>query len=91
MMLLLKICLLSGIAAAQDSRIINNAPRNQKPFLLPGGDLLEFELSEKTEVGSLVYQLQGKDPEGGALSYTISGDYFSIPDKMYIKIYIRYS
>ena len=33
---------------------------------------------EDTPVGTVVYTLQGRDPEGSPLEFTISGDYFSV-------------
>ena len=61
----------------QESRIINDSPRNRPPVLLQGGDLRNFKISEDTPVGQIVYTLTGQDPEGSDIFYTISGDYFS--------------
>ncbi len=52
--------------------------RDRPPFLLEGGDLVGFTIREDTPVGSEVYTLRGRDPEGGRLQYTISGDYFTV-------------
>ena len=64
-------------SAAQESRIINDSPRNRPPVLVQGGDLRNFEVYEDTPVGTAVYTLVGQDPEGSKIFYTISGDYFS--------------
>jgi len=64
-------------SAAQESRIINDSPRNRPPVLVQGGDLRNFEVYEDTPVGTPVYTLVGQDPEGSEIFYTISGDYFS--------------
>ena len=61
----------------QEPRIVNEGTGNRKPFLLPNRDLKDFELYEDVSVGTHVYTLQGQDPEGSPLVYTISGDYFS--------------
>ena len=74
---LLLFCSTVSLAVAQESRIINDSPRNRPPVLLQGGDLRNFEVYEDTPVGSQVYTLQGQDPEGSKIFYTISGDYFS--------------
>lgn len=65
-------------SVGQQSRIINNPGRNEEPYLVSGGDLLNFELSEDTRVGTVVYKLRGQDPEGSTLQYTISAGYFSV-------------
>ena len=74
---LLLFCSTVSLAVAQESRIINDSPRNRPPVLLQGGDLRNFEVYEDTPVGAQVYTLQGQDPEGSKIFYTISGDYFS--------------
>ena len=61
----------------QEPRIVNEGTGNRKPFLLTNRDLKDFELYEDVNVGTHVYTLQGQDPEGSPLVYTISGDYFS--------------
>jgi len=73
LVLFLVVCEIS----AQESRIINDSPRNRPPVLVQGGDLRNFEIFEDTPVGSTVYTLVGQDPEGSKIFYTISGDYFS--------------
>lgn len=74
---LLLFCLAAQHAVAQESRIINDSPRNRAPVLVQGGDLRNFEIYEDTAVGTPVYTLKGQDPEGSKIYYTISGDYFS--------------
>ena len=74
---LLVLFLVVGEISAQESRIINDSPRNRPPVLVQGGDLRNFEIFEDTPVGSTVYTLVGQDPEGSKIFYTISGDYFS--------------
>ncbi|CAB4057546.1 unnamed protein product [Lepeophtheirus salmonis] len=56
---------------------------DEAPYLQPGGDLIDFQLFENTPPNSVVYTLRGYDPEFGVegLTYTISGDYFSINQK----------
>ena len=71
------ICVTAAGAQLQESRIINNSNRDRDPFLLPRGDLRDFQLFENIPLGTHVYTLKGQDPEGGRVSYTISGDYFS--------------
>jgi hypothetical protein len=56
----------------------NSFGPNQPPSLVQGRDLLFFSLPENTPVGTVVYTLEAKDPEGSKVVYTISGDYFSI-------------
>ena len=51
---------------------------DQPPYLVPGKDLSNFEIPENTPVNSVVYTLEGVDPEGARVFYTISGDNFSI-------------
>ncbi|XP_064094597.1 protocadherin Fat 1-like [Macrobrachium nipponense] len=51
---------------------------NKPPEFLPGGDMNRFSLREDTPVGSSVYTLQGKDPEGTDVSFTVSGDHLSV-------------
>ena len=63
---------------------------NQPPYLIPGKDLLNFEISENTPVNSVVYTLEGADPEGKRVFYTISGDNFSV-DRETGKIRLRES
>ena len=53
-------------------------PPNQPPYLEDGQDLAGFQIDEDTPVGSVVYTLKGTDPEGAKVSYTISGDNFSV-------------
>ena len=48
------------------------------PYLQEGNDLVNFQINEDTSVGSIVYTLKGIDPEGVKVSYTISGDHFSV-------------
>ncbi|XP_050735767.1 cadherin-23-like [Eriocheir sinensis] len=51
---------------------------NDPPKFLPGGDMRGFTLREDTPVGSSVYQLKGRDPEGTPVSFTVSGDHLSV-------------
>ena len=48
------------------------------PYLQEGNDLVNFQINEDTPVGSIVYTLKGIDPEGVKVTYTISGDHFSV-------------
>ena len=48
------------------------------PYLQEGNDLVNFQIAEDTTVGSIVYTLKGIDPEGVKVTYTISGDHFSV-------------
>ena len=63
---------------------------NQPPYLIPGKDLANFEISESTAINSVVYTLEGADPEGKKVFYTISGDNFSV-DRDSGKIRLRES
>ena len=40
--------------------------------------MVNFQIAEDTTVGSIVYTLKGIDPEGVKVTYTISGDHFSV-------------
>lgn len=51
---------------------------NRPPEFLPGGDMDRFSLREDAAVGSSVYTLRGRDPEGTAVSFTVSGDHLSV-------------
>ncbi|KAK9498689.1 hypothetical protein O3M35_003268 [Rhynocoris fuscipes] len=51
---------------------------NRAPQFLPGGDMTRFSLPEDTQVGAPVYRLQGSDPEGSLVHYSISGHYFEV-------------
>lgn len=51
---------------------------NRAPQFLPAGDMDRFSLREDTPVGSSVYRLRGRDPEGTQVSFTVSGDYLSV-------------
>lgn len=51
---------------------------NRIPYFLPDGDMSNFALPEDTPVASVVYTLQGRDPEDSRLTYSISGDSFSV-------------
>ena len=62
---------------------LRRPPRqNDKPFLLPGGDLVDFEINEDTPVGTEVYTLKASQPSlekaNEKILYTISGDYFTV-------------
>ena len=48
------------------------------PYLQEGNDLVNFQIDEDATVGSIVYTLKGIDPEGVKVTYTISGDHFSV-------------
>ncbi|KAF6205675.1 hypothetical protein GE061_019848, partial [Apolygus lucorum] len=52
---------------------VNNAPQ-----FIPGGDMAKFSLPEDTRVGTPVYRLQGVDPEGAPVHYSISGQHFEV-------------
>ncbi|CAG0885743.1 unnamed protein product [Cyprideis torosa] len=51
---------------------------NRAPFFIQNHDMEKFSLREDTPVGSIVYTLEGSDPEGEELHYSISSDYFSV-------------
>ena len=51
---------------------------NRPPEFLPGGDLNGLVVNENTPVGTIVYTLKAKDPEGQRVFYYISGDSFSV-------------
>ncbi|RZF46512.1 hypothetical protein LSTR_LSTR009294 [Laodelphax striatellus] len=57
------------------------AQYNLQPQFSPGGDMAGFSLPEDTRPGAPVYRLQGTDPEGGLLHYSISGEHFNV-DRM---------
>ncbi|XP_024085574.1 cadherin-23-like [Cimex lectularius] len=51
---------------------------NSAPQFLPGGDMSRFALLEDSQVGAPVYRLQGIDPEGSPVHYSISGQHFQV-------------
>ncbi|XP_068081067.1 cadherin-87A [Anabrus simplex] len=51
---------------------------NRAPQFVPGGDMARFSLPEDTPVGSPVYRLQGVDPEGSNVHYSISGEHLTV-------------
>ncbi|XP_012288169.1 cadherin-87A [Orussus abietinus] len=51
---------------------------NRAPHFIQGGDMARMAVSEGTPPGAPVYTLQGEDPEGSRLHYSISGEYFSV-------------
>ena len=51
---------------------------NRAPHFIHGGDMTRLAISESTPPGAPVYTLQGEDPEGSRLHYSISGEYFSV-------------
>lgn len=54
------------------------AATNRAPYFAHGGDMAKFALAEGTAVGSPVYRIQGVDPEGGPVHYSISGQHFVV-------------
>ncbi|KPI98094.1 Cadherin-23 [Papilio xuthus] len=70
LLILLLACLLQAVT----SQVINRAPH----FVPQTGDMSQFSLAEDTPVGTPVYHLKGVDPENGQLTYSISGQYFSV-------------
>lgn len=51
---------------------------NRAPHFIHGGDMARLAVSEGTPPGAAVYTLQGEDPEGSKLHYSISGEYFTV-------------
>ncbi|XP_034183183.2 cadherin 74A [Osmia lignaria lignaria] len=51
---------------------------NRAPHFVQGGDMARLAVSEGTPPGAPVYTLQGEDPEGSQLHYSISGEYFTV-------------
>ncbi|KAL2722130.1 protocadherin-like wing polarity protein stan isoform X1 [Vespula maculifrons] len=51
---------------------------NRAPHFVQGGDMARLAVSEGTPSGAPVYTLQGEDPEGSRLHYSISGEYFTV-------------
>lgn len=51
---------------------------NRAPHFVQGGDMARLAVSEGTTPGLPVYTLQGEDPEGSRLHYSISGEYFTV-------------
>ncbi|XP_045493126.1 cadherin-23 [Colias croceus] len=68
------ILLVLAIAQLCMSQEINRAPH----FVPQTGDMSQFSVAEDTAVGTPVYQLKGIDPENSRLTYSISGQYFSV-------------
>ncbi|XP_011302373.1 cadherin EGF LAG seven-pass G-type receptor 2 [Fopius arisanus] len=51
---------------------------NRGPHFIHNGDMARLAVSEGTLPGAAVYKLQGEDPEGSKLHYSISGEYFTV-------------
>lgn len=51
---------------------------NRAPHFIQGGDMARLAVSEGTPPDAPVYTLQGEDPEGSKLHYSISGEYFTV-------------
>ncbi|KAK0090985.1 hypothetical protein PV326_003908 [Microctonus aethiopoides] len=51
---------------------------NRAPHFIHGGDMARLAVSEGTSPGAAVYTLEGEDPEGSKLHYSISGEYFTV-------------
>lgn len=51
---------------------------NRAPHFVQSGDMARLAVSEGTLPGAAVYTLQGEDPEGSKLHYSISGEYFTV-------------
>ncbi|XP_015601930.1 cadherin-23 [Cephus cinctus] len=60
------------------SRSICGQVINRAPHFIQGGDMARLAVSEGTQPGAPVYTLQGEDPEGSRLHYSISGEYFTV-------------
>ncbi len=54
------------------------AQLNRAPQFLPAGSMNRFSLPEDTPVGAPVYRLQGTDPEGSPVRFSISGEHFTV-------------
>ncbi|XP_050441705.1 cadherin-23 [Adelges cooleyi] len=54
------------------------ALNNRPPQFLPGGDMARFSIAEDTAVNKSVYKLLAVDPDGSKVTYTISGQHFSV-------------
>lgn len=80
--LILLVNLLSSYSSSNNyyanAQNANTFRPNQPPIFLAGGDLSKFSIPEDTPVGSVIYRLKGSDPEGGELTYSISGEYFRV-------------
>jgi hypothetical protein len=62
---------------------------NRAPHFLSGGDMARFSLPEDTRVGAPVYRLQGQDPEGSDVHYSISGEQLTVDRKSGIVSLLR--
>ncbi|XP_076162482.1 cadherin 74A [Ptiloglossa arizonensis] len=51
---------------------------NRAPHFVQGGDMARLAVPEGTPPDAPVYTLQGEDPEGSRLHYSISGEYFTV-------------
>lgn len=51
---------------------------NRPPEFVTGGDLSGVVINENTPVGTIVYNLRARDPEGQRLFYYMSGDSLSV-------------
>lgn len=71
---LLLVCLAAAVFAPHFAAAAQNRP----PHFLPGGDMARFSVAEDTPVGKSVYKLSAVDPDGSAVSYTISGQHLSV-------------
>lgn len=76
---MLPLLLLVALAAVpRGLRPALGAQLNRAPQFLPAGSMSRFSLPEDTPVGAPVYRLQGADPEGSAVRFSISGEHFTV-------------
>ncbi|KAI5631942.1 cadherin domain-containing protein [Phthorimaea operculella] len=68
------ILLIVSLLQLSTCQVINRIPH----FIPQTGDMSRFSISEDTPVRTPVYHLQGIDPDGGQLRYSISGQHFSV-------------
>ncbi|KAJ1528348.1 hypothetical protein ONE63_006768 [Megalurothrips usitatus] len=68
--------LLLGVALA--AALAAGAQLNRAPQFLSAGSMSRFSLPEDTPVGAPVYRLQGTDPEGSPVRFSISGEHFTV-------------
>lgn len=79
-LLLLLVVLLAGGPSggpAGGPRVVA-AQLNRAPQFLAAGSMSRFSLPEDTPVGAPVYRLQGTDPEGSTVRFSISGEHFTV-------------
>lgn len=57
---------------------VSSSLANRPPEFIAGGDMSAFSLNENTPVGSIVYTLKARDPDGTRVYFYMSGGWFDV-------------